>query len=225
MQLSAVRGGSVHNNLRVVLPDSDYRDDVQLTTAANNALGQNITVPDGLEAVSNDGHVILTGTVSYLTERAAAETAVAGLTGVRNVRNDIDIWNWCCSWAADGGRGPHRVPRRLVRRPLSATRTRRVAGDRGGPVSRWLPLSGLGHPTRTSGSANARIRQRVLTTSTPFFAGCLVPSPADFTAGPAAATGWSCPRPLPFALPPRAGSFGCGAARCRARVPSPRRSG
>jgi osmotically-inducible protein OsmY len=29
--------------------------------------------------------------VSYLTERAAAEAAVSGLTGVRNVRNDIDI--------------------------------------------------------------------------------------------------------------------------------------
>jgi osmotically-inducible protein OsmY len=29
--------------------------------------------------------------VSYLTERAAAEAAVAGLVGVRNVENDIDI--------------------------------------------------------------------------------------------------------------------------------------
>ncbi|HEX6453921.1 MAG TPA: BON domain-containing protein, partial [Trebonia sp.] len=81
----------VHNNLMVVLPDSDYRDDVQLITAANNALAQNITVPDGVEAIAEDGNVILTGTVSYLTERAAAEAAVAGLTGVRSVTNDIDI--------------------------------------------------------------------------------------------------------------------------------------
>jgi osmotically-inducible protein OsmY len=81
----------VHNNLMVVLPDSDYRDDVQLITAANNALAQNITVPDGVEATADDGNVILTGTVSYLTQRAAAETAVAGLTGVRNVMNDIDV--------------------------------------------------------------------------------------------------------------------------------------
>jgi osmotically-inducible protein OsmY len=81
----------VHNNLMVVLPDRDYRDDVQLITAANNALAQNITVPDGVEAIANDGNIILTGTVSYLTERAAAETAVAGLVGVRNVENDIDI--------------------------------------------------------------------------------------------------------------------------------------
>jgi osmotically-inducible protein OsmY len=81
----------VHNNLMVVLPDRDYRDDVQLITAANNALTQNITVPDGVEAIANDGNIILTGTVSYLTERAAAEAAVAGLVGVRNVENDIDI--------------------------------------------------------------------------------------------------------------------------------------
>ena len=81
----------VHNNLMVVLPDGDYRDDVQLITAANNALTQNITVPDGVEAIANDGNIILTGTVSYLTERAAAEAAVSGLVGVRNVENDIDI--------------------------------------------------------------------------------------------------------------------------------------
>jgi osmotically-inducible protein OsmY len=81
----------VHNNLMVVLPDRNYRDDVQLITAANNALAQNITVPDGVEAIANDGDIILTGTVSYLTERAAAEAAVSGLVGVRNVENDIDI--------------------------------------------------------------------------------------------------------------------------------------
>ena len=81
----------VHNNLMVVLPDGDYRDEVQLITAANNALAQNITVPDGVEAVADDGNIILTGTVSYLTERAAAEAAVSGLVGVRNVENDIDI--------------------------------------------------------------------------------------------------------------------------------------
>ena len=81
----------VHNNLMVVVPDSDYRDDVQLITAANNALAQNITVPDGVEAIAIDGDITLTGTVSYLAERAAAEAAVAGVTGVRNVQNNIEI--------------------------------------------------------------------------------------------------------------------------------------
>jgi osmotically-inducible protein OsmY len=82
---------SVHNHLEVVLPESDYRDDVMLTTAANNALTLNITVPDGVEATALDGNLTLTGTVTYNSERVAAELAVAGLTGVRNVMDDIDI--------------------------------------------------------------------------------------------------------------------------------------
>jgi osmotically-inducible protein OsmY len=79
------------NNLEVVLPEGDYRDDAKLTTAANNALANNVTVPDSVEATANDGNISLTGTVSYGTERAAAETAVAGLIGVRNIGNGIDI--------------------------------------------------------------------------------------------------------------------------------------
>jgi osmotically-inducible protein OsmY len=82
---------TVDNNLEVALPDSNYRDDVKLTTAANNALAANVTVPDSVEAIAGDGNVILTGAVSYGTERAAAAEAVAGLTGVRNVWNKIVI--------------------------------------------------------------------------------------------------------------------------------------
>jgi osmotically-inducible protein OsmY len=86
----------VHNHLEVVLPESDNRDDVKLATAANNALAQNVTVPDDVEAVADDGNITLTGTVSYGSERAAAEAAVAGLVGVRNVLDAIDI-----AYAAD----------------------------------------------------------------------------------------------------------------------------
>jgi osmotically-inducible protein OsmY len=82
---------NVDNHLQVVLPDADFRDDAMLTTAANNALALNVTVPDGVEATVSDGNVTLTGTVGYGIERAAAEQAVAGLTGVRNVRDDIEI--------------------------------------------------------------------------------------------------------------------------------------
>ena len=81
----------VHNNLMVVIPDSDYRDDIQLITAANNALTQNVTVPDGVEATALDGDLTLIGTVSYISQRTAAEAAVAGLAGVRSVTNDIDV--------------------------------------------------------------------------------------------------------------------------------------
>ena len=81
----------VHNHLEVVLPDGDYRDDVKLATAANNALAANVTVPDSVEATAEDGNLTLTGTVSYGTERGAAVAAVAGLVGVRNIRNDVDV--------------------------------------------------------------------------------------------------------------------------------------
>jgi osmotically-inducible protein OsmY len=82
---------NVHNHLQVVLPDEDYRDDAILTTAANNALALNVTVPDGVEATARDGDLTLTGAVEYGRQREAAELAVAGLGGVRNVKDDIGI--------------------------------------------------------------------------------------------------------------------------------------
>ena len=84
---------NVHNHLEVVLPPGDYRDDATLTTMANNALTLNVTVPGGVEATAKNGNLTLTGTVSYGTERTAAEDAVAVLTGVRNVSDDIEISN------------------------------------------------------------------------------------------------------------------------------------
>ena len=81
----------VYNHLEVVLPPGGYRDDAMLTTAANNALAMNVTVPDGVEATARDGDLTLTGTASYGSQRDAAEHAVAGLAGVRNVRDDIEI--------------------------------------------------------------------------------------------------------------------------------------
>jgi osmotically-inducible protein OsmY len=81
----------VHNHLAVELPDSDYRDDVQLTTAANNALAWSVTVPAGIEATARNGNVTLTGIVRNGSERSAAELAVGGLIGLRNVRDEIGI--------------------------------------------------------------------------------------------------------------------------------------
>ena len=81
----------LQNHLEVVLPAGDYRDDATLTTTANNALTLNIAVPDGVEATANNGNLTLTGTVSSGSERTAAEQAVTYLTGVRNVKDDIDI--------------------------------------------------------------------------------------------------------------------------------------
>ena len=82
---------NVHNHLEVVLPEADRRDDAMLTTAANNALAQNVTVPGGVEAAARDGNLKLTGIVKYGAQRAAAERAVAGLAGIRHVKDEIEI--------------------------------------------------------------------------------------------------------------------------------------
>jgi osmotically-inducible protein OsmY len=82
---------NLHNHLAVVLPDDDYRDDAWLTTAANNALTLNVSVPDGVEAAARDGNLTLTGVAEFGRQREAAELAVAGLTGVRKVKDEIEI--------------------------------------------------------------------------------------------------------------------------------------
>jgi osmotically-inducible protein OsmY len=90
---------SVHNHLMVTLPAADCRDDAMPTTAANNALTMNSTVSDGIEATATDGNIWLTGWVSYGFQRDAAESAVAGLTGVRNIQDDIEVTS--CGEVAD----------------------------------------------------------------------------------------------------------------------------
>ena len=82
---------NVSNHLEVALPPGDYRDDAMLTTAANNALAASATVPEGVEASAKNGDLTLTGMVKYQRHRAAAEAAVSGLTGVRNIKDQIDI--------------------------------------------------------------------------------------------------------------------------------------
>ena len=81
----------VHNHLTVELPPGDYRDDAQLTTAANNALRWAVTVPAGVEATARNGNLTLTGTVHFGVQRTAAETAVSGLIGLRNIKDEIAI--------------------------------------------------------------------------------------------------------------------------------------
>jgi len=83
----------VHNHLMVDVPVADYRDDPMLTTAANNALAMSVTVPGSVEASASEGNVWLTGMVGNRFERDAAENAVAGLTGVRGIADDIEIFS------------------------------------------------------------------------------------------------------------------------------------
>ena len=83
----------VHNHLMVMLPAADYQDDPMLTTAANNALALVVTVPGSVEASASDGDVWLTGMVGNRFQRDAAEQAVAGVTGVRGIVDDIEIFS------------------------------------------------------------------------------------------------------------------------------------
>jgi osmotically-inducible protein OsmY len=77
----------------VDLPPASYRDDPMLTTAANNALAMSVSVSGRVEASASDGDVWLTGMVGNRFERGAAERAVAGLTGVRGIVDDIEIFS------------------------------------------------------------------------------------------------------------------------------------
>jgi osmotically-inducible protein OsmY len=81
----------VRNHLEVVLAPEDCRDDAMLTAAANKALAASATVPEGVEATANNGNLTLTGAVKFLSQRAAAESAVSGLIGVRNVKDEIGL--------------------------------------------------------------------------------------------------------------------------------------
>jgi osmotically-inducible protein OsmY len=68
----------VRDQLQVVLPPEDYRDDAMLTTAANNALAAGAAVPEGVEATAKDGNLTLTGSVKYGSQRGAANPSSAG---------------------------------------------------------------------------------------------------------------------------------------------------
>ncbi len=56
-------------------------------------------MPSGVEAAARDGNLTLTGIVNYGSQRTAAELAVSGLIGVRNVKNEIVI---DATWMASG---------------------------------------------------------------------------------------------------------------------------
>jgi osmotically-inducible protein OsmY len=81
----------VHNHLEVVLPRRDERDDATLAAAANITLAGNSTVPNTVQATARGGNLTLAGFVRNGAQRAAAEQAVAGLTGIRNVLDHIEV--------------------------------------------------------------------------------------------------------------------------------------
>lgn len=77
--------------LAVALPADDYGDDTALARFANQALEASADVPDGVTATARQGTVFLSGAVSSSAERVAAESAVAGVAGVLNITNQIEV--------------------------------------------------------------------------------------------------------------------------------------
>ena len=80
---------SIANDLRV--RGADERTDTDIARDAMHRLRNSLAVPETIQAVVCDGYITLDGTVAWLHQRAAAETAVKYITGVKGVSNDIKI--------------------------------------------------------------------------------------------------------------------------------------
>jgi hypothetical protein len=117
---------NLHNHLEVVLPPRDDRDDPLLTTAANNALAPDIAVPDGVEATAENGNLTLTGMVDHGRQRAAAESAVTGLTGVCTSTTRSRCSTTPIRPTSPGTSARHSIATRCLRTTLRLRRTSAV---------------------------------------------------------------------------------------------------
>jgi osmotically-inducible protein OsmY len=83
---------AVVNDLEVHLPTSSERTDEDIARAAVRALADSISVPrDRVKVTVSDGWITLEGDVEWQYQRAAAESAVRYLMGVKGVTNLITI--------------------------------------------------------------------------------------------------------------------------------------
>lgn len=83
---------AVVEKIDVKLPGSFKRDDQEIAKAVINQFKWNVQVPDQLvKATVEDGWVDLSGEVEWEYQRAAAESSIQGLTGVKGVSNNIVI--------------------------------------------------------------------------------------------------------------------------------------
>jgi osmotically-inducible protein OsmY len=95
-KLAAERAAKRVHGVRAVSNDLDVRlrlarTDDQIARDAAHALLLRGSVPESVQAVVHHGHVTLTGTVNWLFEKRAAESAVRHIRGVRGVLNHIHV--------------------------------------------------------------------------------------------------------------------------------------
>lgn len=100
LRVSGVR--AVANDIEVKLSTANRRSDEDITRAASDALAWNIVLPKNLQAVVEDGWVTLAGKVQWQFQRCAARDAVARLTGVKGVTNNITVKPQITSFAIKG---------------------------------------------------------------------------------------------------------------------------
>jgi len=83
---------AVANDLQAAQTTTNQPDDQVIAEAAANALTWYRAVPrDTVQVTVRDGWVTLTGTVSRISERGAAERAISRLRGVRGISNAITV--------------------------------------------------------------------------------------------------------------------------------------
>jgi osmotically-inducible protein OsmY len=95
-KLAAERAAKRVRGVRAVANDIQVRlrldrTDADIAADAAQALFMRATLPESVQAVVHAGHVILTGTVSTLFQRAVAETAVRSIRDVKGIVNRIEV--------------------------------------------------------------------------------------------------------------------------------------
>jgi osmotically-inducible protein OsmY len=82
----------VANDLAVLPRGWDGRSDTEIAQAVRHALEWDVLVPHArIRSTVSGGVVTLEGSVEWLSQREDAERAVRNLTGVREVKNEIDV--------------------------------------------------------------------------------------------------------------------------------------
>lgn len=90
--LSVAGVTAVANDIAIELAFEARRSDAEIAEAAITALNGNVSVPAGvIKLVVRDGWITLEGEVGMWLQKKAAETALAGLRGVRGILNNVRI--------------------------------------------------------------------------------------------------------------------------------------
>lgn len=100
LRVSGVK--AVANNIEVKLSTDNRRSDEDIARAAASALEWNILLPKSLQTVVEDGWITLTGKVQWQFQKNAAREAVARLTGVKGVINNIKVKPRITTFAVKG---------------------------------------------------------------------------------------------------------------------------